>query len=131
MAVNRKSTKSRILGLDSSRRRLNSSKTINEITYEQHRLVHAVQELGLKMLAQFAHDFRVHVRGERAVRIDAVEHPVRADVRGHDHDGVAEVHRTALAVGQPSVVEELQQGGTCRRLSASPSGTFPLARRGC
>ena len=33
MAVNRKSTKSRILGLDSSRRRLNSSKTINEITY--------------------------------------------------------------------------------------------------
>lgn len=39
-----------------------------------------------------------------------VEHPVRADVRGHDHDGVAEVHRAALAVGQPSVVEELQQG---------------------
>lgn len=33
MAVNRKSTKSRILGLDSSRRRLNSSKTIDEITY--------------------------------------------------------------------------------------------------
>ena len=83
---------------------------LGEQRLEQHRLVHAVQELGLKMLAQFAHDFRVHVRGERAVRIDAVEHPVRADVRGHDHDGVAEVHRTALAVGQPSVVEELQQG---------------------
>jgi hypothetical protein len=33
MAINRKSTKSRLLGLDSSRRRLNSSKTIDEVTY--------------------------------------------------------------------------------------------------
>lgn len=33
MAINKKSTKSRILGLASSRRRLNSSKTIDEVTY--------------------------------------------------------------------------------------------------
>ena len=32
-----------------------------------------------------------------------------ADVRRHDHHGVLEVHRAALAVGQPPVVEELQQ----------------------
>ena len=34
---------------------------------------------------------------------------LRADVRGHDHDRVAEVDRPALAVGQPSVVEQLQE----------------------
>jgi hypothetical protein len=34
---------------------------------------------------------------------------VRADVRGHHHDGVAEVHRAALRVGQAAVVEQLQQ----------------------
>ena len=31
------------------------------------------------------------------------------DVRGHDHHGVLEVHRAALAVGQPAVVQHLQQ----------------------
>lgn len=33
MAINKKSTKSRVLGLASSRRRLNSSKTVDEVTY--------------------------------------------------------------------------------------------------
>ena len=32
-----------------------------------------------------------------------------ADVRGHDQDGVAEVDRPPLAVGQPAVVEDLEQ----------------------
>ena len=32
-----------------------------------------------------------------------------ACVRGHDHDRIAEVDRAALAVGQPAVVEQLQQ----------------------
>ena len=32
-----------------------------------------------------------------------------ADVAGHDHDGVLEVDRPALAVGQPAVVEHLEQ----------------------
>ena len=34
---------------------------------------------------------------------------MRADVRGHDDHGVAEVDRAALAVGQPAVVEQLQE----------------------
>ena len=33
----------------------------------------------------------------------------RADVAGHDDDGVLEIDRAALAVGQPAVVEHLQQ----------------------
>ena len=37
---------------------------------------------------------------------EAIRHVLGgADVRGHDHDGVAEVDRAAVAVGQPSVVE--------------------------
>ena len=32
-----------------------------------------------------------------------------ADVRGHEQDGVAEVDRPALAVGQAAVVEYLEQ----------------------
>ena len=34
---------------------------------------------------------------------------VAADVRRHDDDGVAEVHRAALRVREPAVVEDLQQ----------------------
>ena len=44
------------------------------------------------------------------LRPEAVAQLVRrADVRGHDDHGVAEVDRAALAVGQPPVVEHLQQ----------------------
>src|SRR3712207_7747006 len=31
------------------------------------------------------------------------------DVRGHDHDRVAEVHRAPLGVGEASVLEDLEQ----------------------
>ncbi len=31
------------------------------------------------------------------------------DVGGHDHDGVLEVHRAALAVGEPAVVHQLEE----------------------
>ena len=34
---------------------------------------------------------------------------VAAEVRGHHDDGVAEVDRAALAVGQPPVVEHLEE----------------------
>nr|GFD59213.1 hypothetical protein [Tanacetum cinerariifolium] len=33
----------------------------------------------------------------------------RPDVRGHDNDGIAEVHLAAQAVGQDTVVQHLQQ----------------------
>ena len=32
-----------------------------------------------------------------------------AQVGGHDHHGIAEIHRPALAIGQPAVVQQLQQ----------------------
>src|SRR5690242_17250219 len=33
----------------------------------------------------------------------------RADIRGHDDDRVAEVHRAALAIGEAAVIHDLQQ----------------------
>ena len=44
-----------------------------------------------------------------AVKPSAALGLARAEVRRHDDDGVGEVHRAALAVGQAPVVEELQQ----------------------
>src|SRR5262249_56666027 len=34
---------------------------------------------------------------------------VTAEVRGHDHDRVPEIHRATLPIREPSVVEKLQQ----------------------
>ena len=39
-----------------------------------------------------------------------LDHVARPDVRGHDDDRVAEVHLAARAVGEVSLVEDLQQG---------------------
>ena len=41
--------------------------------------------------------------------ISPVEDELAADVGGHDDDRVGEVDRPALAVGEPAVVEHLQQ----------------------
>ena len=55
----------------------------------------------------------VHLPAHPLVELAAAAGPfgdeLAAQVRGHDDDGVAEVDRAALAVGQPPVVEQLQQ----------------------
>ena len=66
---------------------------------------------GRKVSPQRLGDLRLHplvacssrglARGRR--------HELRADVAGHDEDGVLEVDRAALAVGQAAVVEDLEQ----------------------
>ena len=37
-----------------------------------------------------------------------LQNAVTADIRRHDDDGVLKVHRAALAIGQPTVVQHLQ-----------------------
>ena len=60
---------------------------------------------GLKLAAHHAqHRLLLLLRVER--RVDEV---VRAEVAGQDQQRVAEVDGAALAVGQPAVVEHLQQ----------------------
>src|SRR5215218_3613110 len=81
---------------------------------EHDDLVDPVQELGTEDLAQLAGDPTLHllvgesgvVRAE-AQRLGLVD-GLRPDVGGHDEDHVLEVHRTALRVGELSVLQDLQ-----------------------
>ena len=47
--------------------------------------------------------------GELSVACDALEEVLGAEVAGHDDDGVAEVDGPALRVGEPAVVQHLEQ----------------------
>jgi hypothetical protein len=83
---------------------------------EDDDLVDAVQQLGAERLLQVAHHPRLHVLVGEALLVGEVEAERlvlrdrrRADVRGHDHDHVAEVDLAALRVGQLSVLEDLEE----------------------
>src|SRR5437588_7528354 len=72
---------------------------------EDDYVVNAVQELRLEVLAQDLCDGLAHL-------LLVVAHLLnlpRAEVRGHNQDGVLEVNRAPLRVGEPSVVENLQE----------------------
>ena len=58
-------------------------------------------EQGIDLILRFLRDF--------AVRADAVEQNLAAEVRGQDDDRVLEVHGPALRVRDSAVVEHLQQ----------------------
>ncbi len=38
-----------------------------------------------------------------------VLHQLTADIGGHDHDGIFEIYRSAVTVGQPAIVKNLQE----------------------
>ena len=58
------------------------------------------------MVAQDSHDRVLHlVEGTVRHLLDQLA----SEIGGHDQNGVAEVDRTALAVSQPAVVEDLQE----------------------
>ena len=70
----------------------------------------AVQELRPEVLAQRVHDLAPRAFVDRtAFGHRPLGDELAAEVRRHDDDGVLEVDRAALAVGQPAVVEQLQQ----------------------
>ena len=81
---------------------------------EHDRLVDAVEELGAEVLLERLVDLLLHPLvadglvglGEAEVGLAQI---TGAEVRGHDQHGVAEVDRTALAVGEPALLEDLQQ----------------------
>ncbi len=74
---------------------------------EQDDLVDAVQELRPEMRPHLRHHLIAHLLQVLAVRL--VDQIFGAEVRGHHDQGVAEIDRAALPVGQPPVVEHLQQ----------------------
>ena len=73
---------------------------------EEDDLVDPVQELGPERRLELAHRERLDLR---AVVVGQLQQVLAADVARHDDDGVLEVDRAALAVGEPAVVEHLQQ----------------------
>src|SRR4051794_20047315 len=84
---------------------------------EDDDVVDAVEELGPEHLLELAHDATLHVLvghaglvvGDREAERGVPRDLAGPDVRGHDHDRVAEVHRAALRVGQAAVLQDLQE----------------------
>ena len=88
---------------------------------EDDRRVDAVEELGAEVLLELGRDLVLHelVRALGPVRVGQpmARKPearvrlelLRAEVRGHDDDRVAEVDPAALGVGQVPVLEDLEQ----------------------
>ena len=75
---------------------------------EQDGFVDAVEELGAEMCLS------ISLTAASTSHSGASLHASfwiswRADVAGHDDDGVLEIHGAALAVGEPAVVEDLKQ----------------------
>ena len=64
---------------------------------EQDGVVHPVQELGPEVRAQLLEHGVARDRLDLALRVHALEQERRADVAGHDDDGVAEVDGAARA----------------------------------
>ena len=72
---------------------------------EQHDVVKTVEKLGLERRTHGVHDRAPF----RAVVEARILEEVCAEVRGQDQDGVPEIHRAALAVGEAAVVEHLEE----------------------
>jgi hypothetical protein len=74
---------------------------------EENDLVHAVQELGPEVSPHHRHHLLAH--GVGVLALGLVHEILGAEIRGHDDERVAEVDRAALAVGQPPIVQDLEQ----------------------
>src|SRR5690625_29476 len=97
---------------------------------EDDDVVEPVEELRLERLAHRAHHGLVlGLLGHRLV-----DEELRAEVRGEDDDDVAEVHGAPLAVGEPAVVEQLEEdvedlGVGLLHLVEQDDGVGPAAHR--
>src|SRR5215211_4676784 len=75
---------------------------------EHDDLVYAVDELRAQMMPHDLHHFLFELF-EGLVPTRVRLNPLRAHVGSHDDDRVLEVHRAALGVGEPTLVEDLQE----------------------
>jgi len=73
---------------------------------EHNNLVDAVEELGTETLAQHIESLLLH---PVVVLSLEGEDYLAGDIRGHDHDGVLEVDRAPMSIGQATVIEQLKQ----------------------
>ena len=61
------------------------------------------------MSLQFFHDCLLAVLADIAMIINAVQQIAGADVGCHDQDGVLKVHRPPLGIGNPPIIQHLEQ----------------------
>ena len=82
---------------------------------ENDDVVNAIEKFGIEGLFQGVVDFALHQRVHRVgiglleAQYTARAHIPTARVRGHNQHGVAKIYFAARAVGEPSLVENLQQ----------------------
>src|ERR1044071_7008242 len=70
---------------------------------EQDDLVNSIQELRPELTVQLFHDLIPSI--VNAQLLD----PVAADVRGHDHNRILEIHGATLSIRQAAIIQNLQQ----------------------
>ena len=75
----------------------------------EYDLIQPVEELGTELLPQQLFHFSPGGFGDVAILVDAVQDIGRAQVGGEDNDGILEVHCPALGVGDPTVIQYLEQ----------------------
>ena len=79
---------------------------------EDDDVIDAVEEFGAEVRLEFDLHLLLHLHGVLGRKFSFVEILLddrRAEVAGHDDDGVLEIDGAALAVGEASVVEDLQE----------------------
>jgi hypothetical protein len=76
---------------------------------EEHDVVDAIEELGAEVLFEDVGDFFARELPAVFVFERFAREQVRAEVRGHDEDGVLEVDGAAFGVGEAAIVENLQE----------------------
>src|SRR5438067_5401007 len=72
---------------------------------EHDDLVDSVKELRPEGLTQRVHDLLAGLLARVGAQLN---NPLTADIARHDDDGVLEIDRSALTVGQPSILQNLQ-----------------------
>ena len=77
---------------------------------EDHDLIDSVEELRSELLPQRLHHFVFHVLiGRRVIATAVVQDQVAAHVGRHNHDRVLKVYCAPVPVGEPAIVEDLEQ----------------------
>ena len=75
----------------------------------EHDLVQTVEELRPEGAAQQRANLFLGAFLDGPVGVDAVQDILRAEVGGQNQNGILEVHRSALRIGDPAVVQHLQK----------------------
>ena len=71
---------------------------------EDHGLIDAVEKLRAEMTAQ-----GLHHSGLALLGIAFSQNVLRADIRGHDQNGITKINGSALSVRDTSIIQHLQQ----------------------